>query len=109
MKVRTSVAALSLTILTLPAFASGVIHNANTEVGYTTHPDHAITGLTRAHVIAELQAAQRSPDWSLLRLGISPTKFESRLTRAEVLADLLRAQQDPTWEGRRFGVPVSMN
>ena len=109
MKVRTVVATLSLAVLAVPAFASGVIHSANSEMGYTTHPDHATPGLTRAQVLAELQSAQKAPNWPLVRLGETPTRFESKLTRAEVEADLLRAQKHPTWTARRAGAPVSMN
>lgn len=109
MAIRTYLATLSLVALAAPAFASGVIHNANTEMGYTTHPEHATTGLTRAQVLEQLQSAQKDPAWNQMRVGVTPSKFTPSLTRAEVEAELQRAQKHPTWAARRVGAPVTMN
>lgn len=105
MKVRMLAASVALAALSVPAFASSVIHNANNEMGYTTHPDHATQGLTRAQVLDELKAAQKSPAWPLMRIGVMPDNFKSTLSRAEVRQDTLRAMQQPGWDGRNLDAP----
>lgn len=93
-----------------PAFATGVIHNANTEIGYTTHPEHAQSGKSRVEVVADLEQARSGANWQSYRLGVGSTaKTGTPLTRAEVEAQLLRAQKHPTWNARRVGAPVSMD
>ncbi|MBI2770427.1 MAG: DUF4148 domain-containing protein [Burkholderiales bacterium] len=96
--------------LAAPAFAYGLIHNANTEVGYTVHPAHAQPSRSRAEVTAEIEQAKRDGTWAALRVGGAlPAKSSgSGLTRAQVLADLERAQQHPSWNARRTGAPVTM-
>ena len=52
----------------LAVFAE-IIHPANTEMGYVSHPDHA-NPRPRATVRAELEAAMKSPRWDFgSRLG----------------------------------------
>jgi len=109
MAIRKLFATLGLVALAAPAFASSVIHSTNTEMGYTTHPEHAQTGLTRAQVRAELDKARSEPSWAQVRVGVTPSRFASSLSREQVEADLLRAQKHPTWNARRVGAPVSMN
>ncbi|TFZ04596.1 DUF4148 domain-containing protein [Ramlibacter rhizophilus] len=109
MKAKTLLATFACLAAAAPAFAGQVIHGANTEMGYTVHPDHASQGLTREQVRAELMAAKAHPSWAQLRVGASPTSFQSKLSRAEVEAELLRAQMHPTWNARRVGAPVSMD
>lgn len=109
MKAKTLFATLACAALTAPAFAGQVLHGANSEMGYTIHPDHATQGLTREQVRAELMAAKAQPSWAQMRVGATPTRFESKMTRAEVEAELLRAQKHPTWSARRLGAPVSMD
>lgn len=93
-----------------PAFANGLIHNANTEIGYTTHPEHAQAGKSRAEVVADLEQARSGPNWQSYRVGVgSAGRAGTPLTRAEVEAQLLRAQKHPTWSARRVGAPVSMD
>lgn len=97
-------------VLAAPAFASGVIHHANTEMGYTLHPDHAQAGKSRAEVTAEIDQARKDGTWTVLRVGGAlPAKSSAPgLTREQVLADLERAQQHPSWSARRAGAPVTM-
>lgn len=102
--------AVLLGALASPAFANSVIHSANTEMGYTTHPDHAQAGKSRAEARAELLRAKSEPSWESYRRGVPPAaKAGAPLTRAQVEADLLRAQQHPSWSARRVGAPVTMN
>lgn len=92
--------------LAAPAFASGVIHSANTEMGYTTHPDHAQPGKTRAEVLTEMEQAKKDGTWEFHRSGVPlPAKAGTPLTRAQVEADLLRAQQHPSWSARPPALP----
>jgi len=96
--------------LAAPAFANSVIHSADTEIGYTTHPEHAQSGKSRAEVLAEIDQARKDGTWQYHRLGVPlPVAAGTPLTRAQVEADLLRAQQHPTWGARRVGAPVTMN
>ena len=104
------VATILFGALAVPAFASGVIHSANSEIGYTTHPEHAPPGKTRAEVRVELDQARRDTTWNFYRVGAPlPVMKDAPLTRAQVKAELLRAQQHPSWSARRVGAPVSMN
>ncbi|MDP2818888.1 MAG: DUF4148 domain-containing protein [Polaromonas sp.] len=53
------------------AASAGIIHPADTEMGYVSHPDHAKPGKSRAEVRAELEAAMKSPRWDFwARLGV---------------------------------------
>lgn len=93
-----------------PAFADGVLHSANSEMGYTTHPEHAVPGKSRAEVLAEVENAKTNGTWQYLRVGAPlPIKAGTALTRAQVEADLLRAQRHPSWNARRTGAPVAMD
>lgn len=106
----TLIASILFGALAAPAFGNGVIHSANTEMGYTVHPDHAQITKSRAEVTAEIEQARRDGTWNYYRLGAPlPIKAGTPLTRAQVEADLLRAQQHPTWSARRAGAAVSMD
>lgn len=102
--------ATTFVALSTPAFATGVIHSANTEIGYTTHPDHAQPGKTRAEVRAEIEQAKTGGTWQYHRIGVPiPAKAGTPLTRAQVEAELLRAQKHPSWSARRVGAPAVMD
>ena len=105
----TIAAGLALAALTTPAFSSGVIHSANTEMGYTNHWDHAQPGRSRADVRAEIEQSKRDGSWNFLRIGAPvPVKASKPLTRAEVVSDLNRALAHPSWALRSRGAPVDM-
>lgn len=108
--VTTILSATMFASLAAPAIANGVIHSANTEMGYTTHPDHAAAGKSRAEVLAEIDDAKKNGTWQYLRLGAPvPVRAGTALTREQVEADLLRAQKHPSWSARRVGAPVTMD
>lgn len=93
-----------------PAFAGSVIHSANSELGYTVHPDHAQPGKSSAEVLAEIEQAKKDGTWQYHRLGVPlPVKAGTPLTRAQVEADLVRAQRHPSWTARRAGAPVALD
>jgi len=87
----------------------GPAHFAATEAGIKEHPENAGPGKTDAQVVAELRAAQQSPEWAgVLRWGAPiPVKATQPRTRAEVVAELERAQSQPGWErASRLGAPM---
>ena len=95
--------------LSATALANGPIHSTNSEMGYTTHPDHANSGKSRAEALAEIEQARKDGTWQYHRIGAPlPMKAGTPLTREQVEADLLRTQQHPTWNARRVGAPVTM-
>lgn len=106
MKVRTALAALSFVAIAGPAMASSVIHPANTEMGYTTHPDHAQPGKSRDQVVAEMDQSKKDGSWQYHRFGAPVPVKGKAVSREEVLADLDRAQKHPSWAARRVGAPV---
>jgi hypothetical protein len=108
MTVRTLVATLLLAALAAPALASGVIHPANTEMGYTSHPEHAQPGKTREQVLAEIDQSKKDGTWQFHRFGAPVPVKGTSMTREQVLADLDRAQKHPTWPMRRVGAAVAM-
>ena len=109
MKNRSLIMGLAIASLAAPAFANNVIHSANTEMGYTTHPDHAPQSRSRAEVRAEIDQARKDGSWNFLRVGAPvPVKNTKPLTREEVVADLERVQAHPSWALFRVGAPVSM-
>lgn len=102
--------ATSFVALSTPALATGLIHSANTEIGYTTHPDHAQPEMARAEVLAEIGRAKTDGTWQYHRIGVPlPVKAGTPLTRAQVEAELLRAQKHPSWSARRVGAPAVMD
>lgn len=109
MRAKTFFATLACAALMTSAFAGQVLHGDTSEMGYTVHPEHATQGMTREQVRAELMAAKSQPGWAQMRVGATPTRFESKMTRAEVQAELVRAQKHPTWNARRVGAPVSID
>ena len=96
--------------LAAPAFAGSVIHAANSESGYTVHPDHAQPGKSAAEVLAEIEQARKDGTWQFHRVGAPlPVKAGTPLTRAQVEADLVRAQQHPSWAARRAGASIPLD
>lgn len=69
MAVRTVLTALSFVALAAPAMASSVIHSAPTELGYTTHPEHAEPGKSREQVLAEMDQSKKDGTWQYHRFG----------------------------------------
>lgn len=110
MAIRTPMTILILAAATVPAFASGTVHSATTEMGYTVHPDHAQPGKSRSEVLAEIEQSRKDGTWNFHRVG-APLPVKSAgpaLTREQVLAELERAQKHPSWAVRRAGGSVTM-
>lgn len=107
MTVRTFLTALSLAAVAAPALASSVIHPASTEMGYTTHPEHAQAGKSRDQVLAEMEQSKKDGLWQFHRFGAPVPVKGKAATRDEVLADLERSQKHPSWSLRRVGTPVA--
>ena len=90
-------AALPLVALamTLPvmAQANSLYHPADTDAGYTEHPDHWKSTKTRAQVMAEVDAARKDGTLALLQRGAPlPVKSsEPPKTRQQVI-DEMRAE-----------------
>lgn len=57
------------TLVPATAMATGLYHPAPTEAGVTVHPDHVGKGRTNDQVVAELNAAMRSPAWATASRG----------------------------------------
>lgn len=109
MKIRPLFATMFLAAIAAPALASSVIHSANTEMGYTTHAEHAQAGKSRNEVIAEMDQSKKDGTWAFHRLGAPvPVKTGPALSRQQVLAELDRAQKHPSWSVRRVGGAVTM-
>lgn len=110
MVVRSLIATVLVAATAVPALASSVIHSANNEMGYTTHPEHAQSGRSRNDVLAEIEQSRKDGSWAYHRLGAPvPVKSSAQpLTREQVLADLERARNHPSWSVRRVGGAVSM-
>ena len=106
MTARTFITALTLAAVVGPAMASSVIHPAPTEMGYTTHPEHAEPGKSRDQVIAEMEKAKQDGLWQYHRFGAPVPVKGTAATRNEVLADLERSQKHPRCAARRVGAPV---
>ena len=106
MAVRTVLTALSFVALAAPAMAISVIHPAPTELGYTTHPEHAEPGKSREQVLAEMDQSKKDGTWQYHRFGAPVPAKGKAMTREEVLADLERSQKHPSWAARRVGAPV---
>ena len=92
MNVRNPILAAALAgTLMIPAtgMADGLWHPANTEAGFTEHPDHMLRGKTRATVLAEL--ARKDGTLALLQRG-APIPIPSAgpaKTRQQVRDELL--------------------
>lgn len=109
MTIRPLIAALFVATASVPVWASNIIHSANDEIGYTSHPEHAQAGKTRKEVIAEMDQSKKDGTWAFHRLGAPvPVKAGPALTREQVLADLDRAQKHPSWSDRHVGSAVTM-
>ena len=99
---------VTLFLAAAPAFASSVIHSANTEMGYTVHPEHAQPGKSTSEVTAEMEQSKKDGTWKFHRVGAQVPVKIGALTREQVLADLERAQKHPTWSARSRGASVTM-
>ena len=93
----------------LAAYAEGSSHFAPNEAGVVYHPAEAGAAKTDAQVAAELEAAQKQPNWdAAARIGSmgTPTVGASK-TRTEVVAELEAAQKQPNWDAAaRLGAPL---
>ncbi|MDI1268100.1 MAG: DUF4148 domain-containing protein [Polaromonas sp.] len=77
------------------AVSAEIIHPADTEMGYVSHPDHAKPGKSRAEVRTELEAAMKSPRWDFwARLGapmpapsIGPGKSRDQVRNEAIAAN----------------------
>lgn len=79
--------------ITLPglSFANSMWHPANSEVGFTYHPDHVKSTMTRAAVLAEVEAARKDGTLALMQRGAPlPAKAvgPSR-TRQQVISEVM--------------------
>lgn len=77
------------------AVFSEVIHPANTEMGYISHPNHA-NPRPREEVRAELETAMRSPRWDFwARLGapMSAPSTGPRKSRDQVRNEAIEANR----------------
>ena len=88
-------AALPLVALamTLPvmAQANSLYHPANTDAGYTEHPDHWKSTKTRAQVMAEVEAARKDGTLALMQRN-APLPMKATApgkTRQQVIAEML--------------------
>lgn len=81
-----------ITAAALPGLsqATSLYHAANTDAGYTYHPDHAKNGKTRAQVLAELEAARKDGTLALMQRN-EPLPIKSTgpgKTRQEVIDEM---------------------
>ncbi len=90
-----SLAASFVMIMPLAAQATSLTHDVGGEAGFTLHPEHVASTLTRAAVQAEVEAARKDGTLALLQRGIplsgkvsGPSK-----SRAEVISELEEARR----------------
>lgn len=81
-----------ITAVALPGLsqATSLYHSANTDAGYTYHPDHAKNGKTRAEVRAEVDAARKDGTLALMQRN-APLPIKSTgpgKTRQEVIDEM---------------------
>jgi len=79
--------------MTLPvmAQANSLYHPANTDAGYTEHPDHWKSTKTRAQVMAEVEAARKDGTLALMQRN-APLPMKATgpgKTRQQVIAEML--------------------
>lgn len=70
--------------------ATSLYHAANSEAGFTYHPDHAKNGKTRAEVLIELDAARKDGTLVLMQRN-APLPIKSTgpgKTRQEVIDEM---------------------
>jgi hypothetical protein len=85
-----TVAVISAIALPGLSQATSLYHSANTDAGYTYHPDHATNGKTRAEVRAEVEAARKDGTLALMQRG-APLPIKSTgpgKTRQEVIDEM---------------------
>ena len=90
-------AALPLVALamTLPvmAQANSLYHPANTDAGYTEHPDHWKSTKTRAQVMAEVEAARKDGTLALMQRGAPlPIKNTGPAKTRQQVIDEMRSE-----------------
>lgn len=108
MKLRNiAIAAASLGLVASASFASELYHPSNAEEGWTLHPNHMTSGLTRAQVNTSVMGAQRDGTLTWISRGYparyphvsAPTQGKSR---GQVLEELRIWQANPvTADGLR--------
>jgi len=85
-----TVAVISAVALPGLAQATSLYHSANTDAGYTYHPDHVTNGKTRAEVRAEVEAARKDGTLALMQRN-APLPIKSTgpgKTRQEVIDEM---------------------
>jgi Domain of unknown function (DUF4148) len=80
-------------VLTLPvmAQANSLYHPADTDAGYTEHPDHWKSTKTRAQVMVEVEAARKDGTLALMQRN-APLPIKATgpgKTRQQVIAEML--------------------
>ncbi len=104
---------LALGAAPLAAQAVGVEHFAPNELGVAYHPEHSGPRVSSDQVSAELEAAQKQPNWDAVnRYGAPPAQTARRepLSRAQVEAELAAMQRSPAWErASRLGAPLPVS
>lgn len=90
-----SLAVSLVMIMPLAAQANSLTHDVGGEAGFTFHPDHVASTLTRAAVRAEIEAARKDGTLALLQRGIPlPGKVDGpSKSRTEVIAELEKARR----------------
>jgi len=90
-----SLASCLALIVPVAAQATSLTHDVGGEAGFTFHPDHVASTLTRAAVRAEIQAARKDGTLALLQRGIPlPAKVDGpSKSRTEVIAELEKARR----------------
>lgn len=97
------VLAMALPVL---AQANSLYHPAPGEIGFTEHPDHVKSNVTRDQVVAEVEAARKNGTLALMQRGIYPSVNESgrARSRSEVVAEVEAARKDGTLELMQRGI-----
>ena len=89
---RRSQVLLPLVAMTLAApavFADSTIHPAQTEMGYTYHPDHAQSARTREQASAEIEASKKDGSYAFNRVGApQPARITAPKTRQQVIDEM---------------------
>lgn len=90
-----SLASCLALIVPVAAQATSLTHDVGGEAGFTLHPEHVASTLTRAAVQAEVEAARKDGTLALLQRGIPlPGKVSGpSKSRAEVISELEEARR----------------
>lgn len=76
--------------------ANSLWHPADTEAGFTFHPDHSTSTKTRAEVLLELEQAKADGSYEYLQRGLPVPSRDTGpgKTREEVLEELVNMTPD---------------